>query len=150
MVQVRHAVELDGAGDFEVGANGRAEEMFSRAAEKVGAKIRDVLWLAGEFDGMCVVEAPDDATAIAAVAQGDQGWNIRTRTYRAFDAAGYEAGCREAGEMIVPSHVIARRSSDRRRLANRLEKVAKGQRARRRLFREPLEFPRFDRLASAR
>ena len=51
-----------------------------------GVTLKDVYWTVGAYDVVCTVEAPDDATASAAllalVAQG----NLRTTTLRAFTA----------------------------------------------------------------
>ena len=51
-----------------------------------GVDLKDVYWTVGAYDLVAIVEAPDDATASAAllalVAQG----NLRTTTLRAFTA----------------------------------------------------------------
>ena len=57
------------------------------AAKKLGAKITDVYWTLGAYDGVLIFEAPDDETATAFLLQiGAQG-NVKTETVRAFTAA---------------------------------------------------------------
>ncbi|HEV3259994.1 MAG TPA: GYD domain-containing protein [Gemmataceae bacterium] len=60
---------------------------FKAAAEKLGVKVTGIYWTLGAFDGVIICEAPDEATATAALLHvGSQG-NLRTQTARAFDAA---------------------------------------------------------------
>ncbi len=54
------------------------------AFKKVGAEIKDVYMTMGRYDLVCVVEAPDDATAARALLSlGSQG-NIQSETLKAF------------------------------------------------------------------
>ena len=59
----------------------------ARAALKAqGVDLTDIYWTMGAHDLVCVVQAPDDATASAALlALAGQG-NLRTTTLRAFTA----------------------------------------------------------------
>lgn len=51
----------------------------------MGATLRDVYLVMGEYDYVVIADAPDDATiARVALAIAGQG-NVRTRTFRAFD-----------------------------------------------------------------
>src|SRR3954465_1392372 len=60
---------------------------FKAAAEKMGVKVAGLYWTLGAFDGVIVLEAPDEQRATAALLHlGSQG-NLRTQTARAFDAA---------------------------------------------------------------
>ena len=60
---------------------------FKATAQKLGVKVTGIYWTLGAFDGVIVCEAPDEATATAALLHlGAQG-NIRTQTGRAYDAA---------------------------------------------------------------
>jgi uncharacterized protein with GYD domain len=62
-------------------------EAFTSSVRKLGAKIDTFLWLAGPYDGLVILEAPDDETAAAvAVSVGKLG-NITPCTLRAYDAA---------------------------------------------------------------
>jgi uncharacterized protein with GYD domain len=46
----------------------------------------DVRWLVGPYDGMAIVEAPDEESATAALLRLGSAGNIRTTTMRAFGA----------------------------------------------------------------
>src|SRR5580700_6290490 len=60
---------------------------FKATAKKMGVKVTGIYWTLGAFDGVMVCEAPDEATATAAMLQlGSLGY-IRTQTTRAFEAA---------------------------------------------------------------
>ncbi|HEY7159327.1 MAG TPA: GYD domain-containing protein [Gemmataceae bacterium] len=60
---------------------------FKTAAEKLGIKVTGQYWTLGVFDGVIVFEAPDEATATAAMLHLSSRDNLRTQTARAFDAA---------------------------------------------------------------
>ena len=57
------------------------------AAKKMGVKMTGQFWTLGAFDGGMVCEAPDEATATAAMLHLSALGNLRTQTARAFDAA---------------------------------------------------------------
>jgi uncharacterized protein with GYD domain len=60
---------------------------FKAAAAKAGVTVEAVYWLLGEYDGIVIMNAPDEQTATAvALGVGAQG-NIRTCLCRAFDEA---------------------------------------------------------------
>ncbi len=55
----------------------------------LGAELKDFYLVAGQYDAVVVIEAPDDATAArASIALASQG-NIRIETLRAFTEAEY-------------------------------------------------------------
>jgi uncharacterized protein with GYD domain len=60
---------------------------FKAAAKKMGVKVTGQFWTLGAFDGVVVFEAPDEATATAAMLHLSALGNLRTQTARAFDAA---------------------------------------------------------------
>src|SRR5262245_19601252 len=60
---------------------------FKATAKKMGVKVTGIYWTLGVFDGVIVCEAPDEATATAALLHLGSLGNIRTQTARAFDAA---------------------------------------------------------------
>ena len=64
----------------------RAED-FSAVAEKAGARVKAQYWTVGEYDGIVILEAPDDSTAVGLIAKVAKLGNIRTQTLRAFDSA---------------------------------------------------------------
>jgi len=58
---------------------------FKTTAEKLGIKVIGQYWTLGTFDGVIVFEAPDEATATAAMLHLSSLGNVRTQTARAFD-----------------------------------------------------------------
>jgi len=70
--------------------SGARAAAFKNAAKKLGVKVTGSYWTQGAFDGVLILEAPDDETATAALLHlGSQG-NVRTQTTRAYDAAEME------------------------------------------------------------
>lgn len=70
-----------------IGETTKRSGAFKAAAKKVGVKITNVYWTLGEFDGLVILEAPDDETATAAVMKLASQGNVQTTTVRAFTAA---------------------------------------------------------------
>jgi uncharacterized protein with GYD domain len=60
------------------------------AARKLGAKITDIYWTMGRYDGLLVFEAPDDETATALMLHLGTKGNVHTQTARAFTMAEME------------------------------------------------------------
>ena len=60
---------------------------FKAAAEKLGVKVTGEYWTLEAFDGVLILEAPDEARATAALLHLGSLGNLRTQTARAFDAA---------------------------------------------------------------
>ena len=60
---------------------------FKAAAKKMGLKVSGLYWTLGAFDGVIVFDAPDEATATAAMLHLSSLGNIRTQTARAFGDA---------------------------------------------------------------
>jgi len=59
-------------------------EAFKKIADKAGAKVKEVYWTLGQYDGVLIFEAPEGATATAlGLSLGTLG-NVRTQTLRAF------------------------------------------------------------------
>jgi uncharacterized protein with GYD domain len=44
-------------------------------------------WTLGEYDQICIFEAPDDETATSVLLAADMLGNVRTQTMRAFTAS---------------------------------------------------------------
>lgn len=63
---------------------------FKAAAKKMGVKVTNVFWTLGAFDGLLILDAPDDETATAAVLQLGACGNVQTTTARAFDSTEME------------------------------------------------------------
>ena len=60
---------------------------FKATAKKLGVKVTGQYWTLGAFDGVIVLEAPDEATATAALLHLGSLGNMRTQTARAYDPA---------------------------------------------------------------
>ena len=60
---------------------------FKAAARKLGVKVSGLYWTLGAFDGVIVLEAPDEGTATAALLHLGSLGNIRTQTALAYDPA---------------------------------------------------------------
>ena len=60
---------------------------FKATAKKLGVKVTGIYWTLGAFDGVLVLEAPDEATATAALLHLGALGDIRKQTARAYDAA---------------------------------------------------------------
>ena len=61
-------------------------EVFKRIADKAGVKVKEVYWTLGQYDGVLIFEAPEEATATAlGLSLGSLG-SVRTQTLRAFSA----------------------------------------------------------------
>ena len=69
---------------------------FRESAQAAGVTVREQFWTLGSYDGLLVLDAPDEASVTAAmVALGALG-NVRTQTMRAFDDS-------EVGDIIARS-----------------------------------------------
>lgn len=53
-------------------------------AKKIGAKVSEIYWTMGAFDGLIVFEAPDDETSTALMLRISSAGNVQTQTARAF------------------------------------------------------------------
>ena len=63
----------------------RRAAAFRDAAKKAGVTVREIYWTLGAFDGLLVLEAPDEQTVTAAMLGLASLGNVRTQTLRAFD-----------------------------------------------------------------
>jgi uncharacterized protein with GYD domain len=73
-----------------------AKETTQRVADwaaKVQSRevsIKQMYWTLGQYDQVCVFDAPDDETAASVLLVADMLGNIRTQTLRAFTASEME------------------------------------------------------------
>jgi uncharacterized protein with GYD domain len=73
-----------------------AKETTHRVAEwaakmqSSGVTIKQMYWTLGQYDQVCVFDAPDDETAASVLLAADMLGNIRTQTLRAFSASDME------------------------------------------------------------
>ncbi|HEY4270751.1 MAG TPA: GYD domain-containing protein [Candidatus Udaeobacter sp.] len=56
----------------------------------MGVTIKQMYWTLGQYDQVCIFEAPDDETAAGVLLSADIMGNIRTQTLRAFTRAEVE------------------------------------------------------------
>jgi uncharacterized protein with GYD domain len=71
------------------GTTQRVAEWAARV-QSMGVSIKQMYWTLGQYDQVCVFEAPDDETAISVLLSADILGNIRTQTLRAFTSAEME------------------------------------------------------------
>ena len=60
---------------------------WSTKVQSMGVTIKQMYWTLGEYDQVCIFEAPDDETAASVLLAADMLGNIRTQTMRAFTAS---------------------------------------------------------------
>src|ERR1041384_1311982 len=63
---------------------------WAAKVQSMGVTIKQMYWTLGEYDQVCIFEAPDDETAASVLLAADMLGNIRTQTMRAFTAAEME------------------------------------------------------------
>lgn len=59
---------------------------FREAAARVGGTVESQYWTIGAYDGVFVLNAPDEATAAALSLELGSGGHVRTCLLRAFDS----------------------------------------------------------------
>jgi len=67
----------------------RVAEWATKVQSK-GVSIKQMYWTLGQYDQVCVFEAPDDETAASVLLSADILGNIRTQTLRAFTSTEME------------------------------------------------------------
>jgi uncharacterized protein with GYD domain len=65
-------------------------EAFRAAASKAGAVVESQFWTLGEYDGVLVLQAPDEPTAVGLALDLGRHGNVRTCLLRAFDAGEFK------------------------------------------------------------
>jgi uncharacterized protein with GYD domain len=63
---------------------------WAAKVQSVGVSIKQMYWTLGQYDQVCVFEAPDDETAASVLLAADMLGNIRTQTMRAFTTSEME------------------------------------------------------------
>ena len=76
-----------GQGVRNAKATVKRAEKFAKAIRKTGGRLKDIYWTMGRYDGVLVLEAPNDETATSIMVGVCSLGNIKTETMRAFDAA---------------------------------------------------------------
>ena len=62
-------------------------DAWAAKVQSMGVTIKAMYWTLGEYDQVCIFEAPDDETATSVLLAADMLGNIRTQTMRAFTAS---------------------------------------------------------------
>ena len=75
---------------------------FAKLVESLGGRVRELLWTAGEYDLVAIIEFPDDETGVAAGLRVGSLGSIRTTTMRAFGAD--EMSRYHEGRLAAPTH----------------------------------------------
>jgi len=57
---------------------------WAAEVQSKGVSVKQMHWTLGQYDQVCVIEAPDDETAASVLLTADMLGNIRTQTMRAF------------------------------------------------------------------
>jgi uncharacterized protein with GYD domain len=63
---------------------------WANKVQSRGVSIKQMYWTLGQYDQVCVFEAPDDETAASVLLAADILGNIRTHTLRAFTTSEME------------------------------------------------------------
>ena len=63
---------------------------WSAKVQSMGVSVKQMYWTLGQYDQVCVFEAPDDETAASVLLAADILGNIRTQTLRAFSTSEME------------------------------------------------------------
>jgi uncharacterized protein with GYD domain len=73
-------------GEVHFKDSGKRAAAFKTEAKKLGIEVKEQLWCMGVYDGVLVLEAPDDETAAAAMLSLGAHDSVSTQTMRAFTA----------------------------------------------------------------
>ena len=63
---------------------------WAAKVQSMGVSIKQMYWTLGQYDQVCIFEAPDDETAASVLLAADMLGNIRTQTMHAFTASEME------------------------------------------------------------
>ena len=61
-------------------------DAWAAKVQSMGVTIKQMYWTLGEYDQVCIFEAPDDETAASVLLAANMPGNIRSQTMRAFTA----------------------------------------------------------------
>jgi len=62
-------------------------DAWAAKVQSMGVTIKQMYWTLGEYDQVCIFEAPDDETAASVLLAANMLGNIRSQAMRAFTAA---------------------------------------------------------------
>lgn len=78
-------IELTDQGMKNIKESCKRAEDFRSAAAKLGIEVKNLYWTMGPFDGIIVFDAPDSATATAAMLDLGSHGNVHTETAQAYE-----------------------------------------------------------------
>ena len=70
-----------------IGESTKRAAAVKSSAKKMGVKVKDMFWTLGDYDGLLILEAPDDETVTALLLHVGAMGNVHTNTVRAFNGA---------------------------------------------------------------
>jgi uncharacterized protein with GYD domain len=70
-----------------IGDTTKRAAALKASAKKMGVKVANVYWTLGTFDGVLILDAPDDETATSLLLHLAADGNVHSSTVRAFTAA---------------------------------------------------------------
>ena len=83
--------QFTGQGTQHIQDTTKRAAALSDLAGKFGAKLTDILWTLGQYDGVIVAEAPNDEAVAAFALNVASLGNLKTQTLRAFRAKEVDA-----------------------------------------------------------
>lgn len=66
-------------------------QAFIKSAKKAGVTVEALLWTIGEYDGLVILRAKNEAKVLSLLAKLAAAGNVRTETLQAFDAKEFTA-----------------------------------------------------------
>src|SRR5213078_4047203 len=73
---------------------------WSAKVQSMGVRINQMYWTLGQYDQVCIFDAPDDETAASVLLSADMLGNIRTRTMRAFKPPRWRKSCPRCPDLL--------------------------------------------------
>ena len=86
MVTFVSMIRLTDQGMKDIQSTCKRAEDFRSSASEMGIEIKSLLWTMGSMDGVLLFDAPDEATATAAMLKLGASGNVHTQTSRAYGA----------------------------------------------------------------
>ena len=77
-------INFTAEGIQEIGESTKRANGFKAAAKKLGVKVKDIYWTLGDYDGVLILEAPDDETVTSSLLHLAGKGFVQTSTVRAF------------------------------------------------------------------
>src|SRR5439155_19532770 len=72
-------------GSRDIKGTAKRAENFAKTAKKAGVTVKDVYWAVGGYDGVLILDAPDDEAAASVLIGLGAAGNVRSQTLRAYN-----------------------------------------------------------------